>query len=231
MFTFSRSWSRRGSYRWLPDLDPNLLVNTYTWVWSGGPKVMLKLDKSEEKGSWTIPATGASNGMAGGADLVLTKAWRPPLQCRQWSFHCLGDTNTCGIRYGSCRWRWRLRWARCSPTPAVFCAHRWWPTGYSNASNAVLVHLIFISYPTISKEQWCKEAQVQERLFEGGRQEGVEYFYCSYNWEPLAHLCQCSAQTLMKQVSISQFNLKVKACKVQKSKSQNWKVQAGFEVH
>ena len=28
------------------------------------------------------------------------KAWRPPLQCRQWSFHCLGDTNTCGIRYG-----------------------------------------------------------------------------------------------------------------------------------
>ena len=30
---------------------------------------------------------------------VLTKAWRPPLQCRQWSFHCLGDTNACGIRY------------------------------------------------------------------------------------------------------------------------------------
>ena len=28
----------------------------------------------------------------------LTKAWRPPLQCRQWSVHCLGDTNTCGIR-------------------------------------------------------------------------------------------------------------------------------------
>ena len=28
-----------------------------------------------------IPGTGVSNGMAGGADL--TKAWRPPLQCRQ----------------------------------------------------------------------------------------------------------------------------------------------------
>ena len=32
---------------------------------------------------------------------VLTKAWRPPLQCRQWSVHCLGDTNTCGNRNGS----------------------------------------------------------------------------------------------------------------------------------
>ena len=31
---------------------------------------------------------------------LLTKAWRPPLQCRQWSVHCLGDTNTWGIRYG-----------------------------------------------------------------------------------------------------------------------------------
>ena len=30
------------------------------------------------------------------------KAWRPPLQCRQWSVHCLGDTNTCGIRYDYC---------------------------------------------------------------------------------------------------------------------------------
>ena len=29
---------------------------------------------------------------------VLTKAWRPPLQCRQWSVHCFGDSNTCGIR-------------------------------------------------------------------------------------------------------------------------------------
>ena len=49
--------------------------------------------------------------MRGGADLILqgnrslqtaklTEAWRPPLQCRQWSVHCLGDTNTCGIRYG-----------------------------------------------------------------------------------------------------------------------------------
>ena len=34
----------------------------------------------------------------------LTKAWRPPLQCRQWSVHCLGDTNTCGIRYDLCRY-------------------------------------------------------------------------------------------------------------------------------
>ena len=47
--------------------------------------------------------------------------------------------------------------------------------------DTVSVHLIFISYPTISQEQRCKEAQVQERLFEGDRQEGVEYFYCSYN--------------------------------------------------
>ena len=29
---------------------------------------------------------------------VLTKAWRPPQQCRQWSIHCLGDANTCGNR-------------------------------------------------------------------------------------------------------------------------------------
>ena len=40
---------------------------------------------------------------------VLTKAWRPPLQCRQWSFHCLGDTNTCGIRYGCTCWVWKKR--------------------------------------------------------------------------------------------------------------------------
>ena len=40
--------------------------------------------------------------MAGGADLifVLTKAWRPPTECRQRSVHCLGDTNTCGHRFG-----------------------------------------------------------------------------------------------------------------------------------
>ena len=31
-------------------------------------------------------------------DLILTKAWRPPPQCRQWSNHCLGDTNTFGNR-------------------------------------------------------------------------------------------------------------------------------------
>ena len=36
--------------------------------------------------------------MAGGADL--TKAWRPPSERCQWSVHCLGDTNTCGIRFG-----------------------------------------------------------------------------------------------------------------------------------
>ena len=47
---------------------------------------------------WTIPVTGVSNGMAGGAYLILTKAWRSPPQCRQWSVHCLGDTNTCGNR-------------------------------------------------------------------------------------------------------------------------------------
>ena len=41
-----------------------------------------------------------SNGKAGGADLVLTKAGRPPPQCRQCSIHCLGDTNTCGNRNG-----------------------------------------------------------------------------------------------------------------------------------
>ena len=63
--------------------------------------------------------------MAGGADLilqenrslhaggpqrpistqVLTKAWRPPSKRRQWSVqcttvHCIGDTNTCGNRFG-----------------------------------------------------------------------------------------------------------------------------------
>ena len=43
-----------------------------------------------------IPVTGVSNGMAGWADLILTKALRPPLQCCQWSVLCLGDTNTCG---------------------------------------------------------------------------------------------------------------------------------------
>ena len=32
--------------------------------------------------------------------MILTKAWQPPLQCRQWSVHCLGDTNTCGNRNG-----------------------------------------------------------------------------------------------------------------------------------
>ena len=60
---------------------------------------------------WAIPITGVSNGMRGGADLILqgnrslqtaklTEAWRPALQCRQWSVHCLGDTNTCGTRNG-----------------------------------------------------------------------------------------------------------------------------------
>ena len=44
MFTFSRSWSRRGSYRWLPDLDPNLLANTYE-VGSGGPRALRKVPK------------------------------------------------------------------------------------------------------------------------------------------------------------------------------------------
>ena len=38
--------------------------------------------------------------MAGWADLISTKAWRPPQQCRQWSVHCLGDTNTCSNRNG-----------------------------------------------------------------------------------------------------------------------------------
>ena len=47
----------------------------------------------------TIPVTGVSNGMAGGADI--TKAWRPPPQCRQWSIHCFGNANTCGNRNGS----------------------------------------------------------------------------------------------------------------------------------
>ena len=49
---------------------------------------------------WAIPVTGVSNGIAGGADLILTKVWRPPPQCRQWSIHCLGNTNTCGNRIG-----------------------------------------------------------------------------------------------------------------------------------
>ena len=37
--------------------------------------------------------------MAGGADLILTKAWQPPSERRQWSVHCLGNTNTCGHRF------------------------------------------------------------------------------------------------------------------------------------
>ena len=47
-----------------------------------------------------IPVTGVSSGMAGGADLILTKAWRPPSECCQWSVHYLGDINTCGNRFG-----------------------------------------------------------------------------------------------------------------------------------
>ena len=55
-------------------------------------------------GAGAAPPTGGA-APAGGVQRsispqVLTKAWRPPLQCRQWSVHCLGDTNTCGIRYG-----------------------------------------------------------------------------------------------------------------------------------
>ena len=55
-------------------------------------------------GAGAAPPTGGA-APAGGVQQsispqVLTKAWRPPLQCRQWSVHCLGDTNTCGIRYG-----------------------------------------------------------------------------------------------------------------------------------
>ena len=38
---------------------------------------------------------------------VLTKAWRPPSQRRQWSVHCLGDTNTCGYRNG---WGSKVVW-------------------------------------------------------------------------------------------------------------------------
>ena len=54
-------------------------------------------------GAGAAPPTGGA-APAGGVQQsispqVLTKAWRPPLQCRQWSVHCLGDTNTCGIRY------------------------------------------------------------------------------------------------------------------------------------
>ena len=44
---------------------------------------------------WGIPVTGVSNGVAGGTDLILSKAWQLPSQCRQWSICCLGDTNTC----------------------------------------------------------------------------------------------------------------------------------------
>ena len=56
-------------------------------------------------GAGAAPPTGGA-APAGGVQQsispqVLTKAWRPPLQCRQWSVHCLGDTNTCGIRYGT----------------------------------------------------------------------------------------------------------------------------------
>ena len=49
----------------------------------------------------TNPVTRVSNGMAGGADLILTKAWRPPSERRHWSVHCLGDTNTYGICFAS----------------------------------------------------------------------------------------------------------------------------------
>ena len=44
-------------------------------------------------GGWANPVTIVSNGMAGGADLIL-----PSERC-QWSVHCLGDTNTCGHRF------------------------------------------------------------------------------------------------------------------------------------
>ena len=63
-------------------------------------------------GAGAAPPTGGA-APAGGVQQsispqVLTKAWRPPLQCRQWSVHCLGDTNTCGIRYGLGRCIWRF---------------------------------------------------------------------------------------------------------------------------
>ena len=48
--------------------------------------------------SLSIPATGVSNGMTGGADSILPKAWQPPLKCGQRSNHCHGDTNTSGNR-------------------------------------------------------------------------------------------------------------------------------------
>ena len=51
----------------------------------------------------TIPVIGVSNGMAGGVDLILTKAWRLPSKRRQWSIHYLGHTNTCGNRFGADR--------------------------------------------------------------------------------------------------------------------------------
>ena len=45
------------------------------------------------------PLTHRAQGQRSISPQVITKAWRPPLQCRQWSVHCLGDTNTCGIRF------------------------------------------------------------------------------------------------------------------------------------
>ena len=50
---------------------------------------------------YPIPGTGLSSGMAGGADLILNKAWpiggRLYSAASQWSVHCLGDTNTCDL--------------------------------------------------------------------------------------------------------------------------------------
>ena len=77
--------------------------------------------------------------MAEGADSILTKAWRPPLQCRQWSVLCLGDTNTCGIRnvllHFWCRnpFHWHLLIAESSTESSKIpeqtsCCGTQWPT-------------------------------------------------------------------------------------------------------